>query len=239
GKYTALADSYLSHLEAFTHAGASLECKVRIRFVDSDELTSKDPAVVLGGVHGVIVPGGFGIRGVEGKIAAARYARENGIPFLGVCLGFQVATIEIARDVLGLEGASSTEFNPETKYPVICMMNEQKGIMDMGATMRLGAQDVLIQKDTEAYRLYGAEKVSERHRHRYEVNPEYIPRFEEAGWRFTGRAECGTRMEIGELSGHPFFVASQFHPEFKSKPMRPTPLHRGLVEAAINYRESL
>ena len=239
GKYTALADSYLSHLEAFTHAGASLECKVRIRFVDSDELTSKDPGSILGGVHGVIVPGGFGIRGVEGKIAAAKYARENGVPFLGVCLGFQVATIEIARDVLGLEGASSTEFNPETPHPVICLMSEQKGVVDMGATMRLGAQDVYISEGTRAHALYGSTRASERHRHRYEVNPEYIPRFEEAGWRFTGRSESGSRMEIGELEGHPFFVASQFHPEFKSKPMRPTPLHRGLVEAAVKYKESL
>ena len=237
GKYTSLADSYLSHLEAFTHAGAARECKVRIRFVDSDDLTSGSPEEILGGVHGIIVPGGFGTRGVEGKIAAARYARENNVPFLGVCLGFQIATIEICRDVLGLGMASSTEFDPDTPDPVICIMDEQKGVRDMGATMRLGAQDVVVAEGSRAYGLYGSALVSERHRHRYEVNPDYIDRIEAAGWRFTGRSECGTRMEIGELDGHPFFVASQFHPEFKSKPQRPSPLHQGLVDAAIAYKE--
>ena len=237
GKYTSLADSYLSHLEAFTHAGAARECKVRVRFVDSDELRNSDPSKVLEGVHGVIVPGGFGTRGVEGKIAAARYARENGIPFLGVCLGFQIATIEFCRDVLGLEMASSTEFDPDTPDPVICIMNEQKGIVDMGATMRLGAQDVVVKEGSKAHALYGSTLISERHRHRYEVNPEYISRLEAAGWRFTGRSECGTRMEIGELDGHPYFVASQFHPEFKSRPGRPSPLHLGLVRAAMEHRD--
>lgn len=235
GKYTALADSYLSHLEAFTHAGAARECKVKIRFVDSDELIAHDPAEILKGVHGVVVPGGFGIRGVEGKIAAARYARENGIPFLGVCLGFQIATIEICRDVLGLPKADSTEFDPDTPDPVICIMGEQIGVTDKGATMRLGAQDVVVADGSKARELYGSELISERHRHRYEVNPEYIPRMEAAGWKFTGRSDCGHRMEIGELDGHPYFVASQFHPEFKSKPEHPSPLHQGLVDAAIAY----
>ena len=235
GKYTALADSYLSHLEAFTHAGAARECKVKIRFVDSDELIAHDPAEILKGVHGVVVPGGFGIRGVEGKVAAARYARENGIPFLGVCLGFQIATIEICRDVLGLPKADSTEFDPDTPDPVICIMGEQIGVTDKGATMRLGAQDVVVADGSKARELYGSELISERHRHRYEVNPEYIPRMEAAGWKFTGRSDCGHRMEIGELDGHPYFVASQFHPEFKSKPEHPSPLHQGLVDAAIAY----
>ena len=176
GKYTSLADSYLSHLEAFTHAGAARECKVRIRFVDSDDLTTGSPEEILGGVHGIIVPGGFGTRGVEGKIAAARYARENNVPFLGVCLGFQIATIEICRDVLGLGMASSTEFDPDTPDPVICIMDEQKGVRDMGATMRLGAQDVVVAEGSKAYGLYGSALVSERHRHRYEVNPDYIDR---------------------------------------------------------------
>lgn len=239
GKYTSLADSYLSHLEAFTHAGAASECKVRIKFVDSDELVKNDPASILSDVHGVIVPGGFGIRGVEGKINAARYARENNIPFLGVCLGFQIATIEFCRHVLGLEMASSTEFNPDTPDPVICIMDEQKGIVNMGATMRLGAQDVHVLEGSKACELYGDRTlISERHRHRYEVNPDYISRIEEAGWKFTGRSECGTRMEIGELENHPYFVASQFHPEFKSKPWSPSPLHQGLVNAAIRYMES-
>ena len=238
GKYTALADSYLSHLEAFTHAGAASECKVRIKFVDSDDLTTGDPDEILGDVHGILVPGGFGIRGVEGKIVAAGYARENGIPFLGVCLGFQIATIEFCRNVLGLEKASSTEFDPRTPDPVICIMDEQKGIVDMGATMRLGAQDVFVKEGSMAAELYGSTQISERHRHRYEVNPDYIDRIEAAGWKFTGRSECGTRMEIGELEGHPYYVASQFHPEFKSKPTRPSPLHQGLVDAAIAYMEN-
>ena len=236
GKYTSLADSYLSHLEAFTHAGAARKCKVRVRFVDSDDLVRGSPDEILAGVDGVIVPGGFGTRGVEGMIAAARYARENGMPFLGVCLGFQIATIEIARDVLGLARATSTEFDPETPDPVICIMGEQLEITDMGATMRLGAQEVVVAEGSKARGLYGQERISERHRHRYEVNPEYIPRLEAAGWRFTGRSECGTRMEIGELEGHPYFVASQFHPEFKSRPERPSPLHLGLVMAAIGHR---
>lgn len=237
GKYTALADSYLSQLEALTHAGAERCCHVGIKFVDSDTLLHSDPGDILGDVDGILVPGGFGVRGVEGKIAAARYARENGVPFLGVCLGFQIATIEIARDVLGLEGADSTEFEPGTKHPVIFIMPEQAGVTQMGGTMRLGAQTVLVEKGSKAEALYGADRISERHRHRYEVNPGYIDRFEEAGWKFTGRSEDGTKMEIGELEGHPYFVASQFHPEFKSRPMKPSPLHQGLVDAAMAYRK--
>ena len=237
GKYTALADSYLSQLEALTHAGAERCCHVGIKFVDSDTLLHGDPGDILGDVDGILVPGGFGVRGVEGKIAAARYARENGVPFLGVCLGFQIATIEIARDVLGLDGADSTEFEPGTKHPVIFIMPEQAGVTQMGGTMRLGAQTVLVEKGSKAEALYGADRISERHRHRYEVNPGYIDRFEEAGWKFTGRSEDGTKMEIGELEGHPYFVASQFHPEFKSRPMKPSPLHQGLVDAAMAYRK--
>lgn len=237
GKYTALADSYLSHLEAFTHAGAEFRCKVKIRFVDSDDVLRPNGTELLENIDGILIPGGFGIRGVEGKIATARYAREKGIPFLGVCLGFQIATIEIARHILGLEGADSTEFEPYTKYPVITLMAEQKNVESMGATMRLGAQTVKVSEGSEAYSLYGSDTISERHRHRFEVNPEYIGKLEEAGWRFTGRSDDGTRMEIGELGGHPYFVASQFHPEFKSRPGKPSPLHKGLVEAAISYSE--
>ena len=234
GKYTALADSYLSHLEAFTHAGAARRCRVKVRFVDSDDVLA-DPEEILSGVNGVIVPGGFGTRGTEGMIAAARYARKNDVPFLGVCLGFQIATIEICRDVLGLKDATSTEFDPDTPDPVICIMGEQKGVTDMGATMRLGAQTVSISEGSKAFGLYDEGTVSERHRHRYEVNPGYIDRLESAGWHFTGRSECGTRMEIGELDGHPFFMAAQFHPEFRSRPGRPSPLHQGLVDAAIAH----
>ena len=238
GKYTALADSYLSHLEAFTHAGAARRCKVKIRFIDSDRFTTEEPAKLLDGCDGVLVPGGFGTRGVEGKIVAARYARENRIPFLGVCLGFQIATIEIARDVLALSDANSTEFDPNTSNPVIFILPEQAGVKDMGGTMRLGSQHVNIAAGSKAAVLYGATECNERHRHRYEVNPGYIDRFEAAGWRFTGRSDDGGKMEIGELEGHPFFVAAQFHPEFKSRPLSPSPLHQGLVDAAVAYSES-
>ena len=171
-------------------------------------------------------------------VSSARYARENKVPFLGVCLGFQIATIEFCRDVLGLAKASSTEFDPQTPDPVICILTDQKGVPDMGATTRLGAQEVHVEEGSKAHALYGRTVISERHRHRYEVNPDYIGMMEDRGWRFTGRSECGTRMEIGELDDHPFFVASQFHPEFKSRPTSPSPLHRGLVEAAIGFMES-
>ena len=239
GKYTKLADSYLSHIEAFAHAGAELDTKVHIKFIDSDDLISNDPEKLLNDVQGILVPGGFGVRGVEGKIIASRYAREHKIPFLGVCLGFQIATIGIARDLLGLKDANSTEFDERTKDPVIFMMGEQTDIEDKGATMRLGAQPVDVKEGSFAAKLYDATKISERHRHRYEVNPAYIERFEAVGWRFTGRSDNGRRMEIGELVDHPFFVASQFHPEFKSEPMNPTPLHLGLVRAALEYKKTL
>ena len=237
GKYTKLADSYLSHIEAFVHAGAEVGAKVHVKMIDSDNLI-KNGTSALDDVHGIIVPGGFGVRGVEGMIEATRYARENKVPFLGVCLGFQIATIGIARHVLGLKDANSTEFDESTKNPVIFMMGEQTTVEDKGATMRLGAQDVDVKEGSVAYGLYDATKISERHRHRYEVNPAYIDRFEEAGWLFTGRSDSGRRMEIGELKDHPFFVASQFHPEFKSEPMKPTPLHLGLVKAAVKFMES-
>lgn len=236
GKYTHLADSYLSHLEAFTHAGAAEDCRVRVRFMDSDSINSQTADGLLADVHGIIIPGGFGIRGVEGKIAATTYAREKGIPYSGVCLGFQVATIEIARNVLGLKDANSTEFNPRTPHPVIDIMPEQKSSCNMGGTMRLGLQKVIISEGTQAHELYGVTKAEERHRHRYEVNPNYIQALEGAGWKFSGRSEDGKRMEIGELEGHPYFVASQFHPEFKTRPSRPTPMHLGLVRAAVRFK---
>ncbi len=238
GKYTSLADSYLSHMEALTHAGSERKCKVHVKFVDSDTLLNGNPAALLSDVHGILIPGGFGNRGIEGKIEAARYARENKIPFLGVCLGFQIATIEISRHVLGLEDANSTEFDKDAKNPVICLMHEQEGVSDLGATMRLGAQTVILDKGSKAYELYGKEKISERHRHRYEVNNRYIDQLQAAGWKFVGRSENGITMEVGQLDDHPFFMASQFHPEFKSRPMRPSPLHVGLVDAAIEYKES-
>ena len=237
GKYTSLADSYLSHIEAFTHAGAKRNCKVRLKFVDSDSLLDSPPEEIMREVDGIIIPGGFGIRGVEGKIVAARFARESRVPFLGVCLGFQIATIEICRHVLNLNNANSTEFEPNTSSPSICLMNEQKGNEHMGASMRLGAQTVRLKEGSKAHDLYGSTEISERHRHRYEVNTEYVSDLENAGWIFTGRSDDDTRMEIGELENHPYFVASQFHPEFKSRPERPSPLHLGLVEAAIKHKK--
>lgn len=237
GKYTALADSYLSHLESFTHAGAKCDCNVKVRFIDSDRFLSEDHSILLKGCDGMLIPGGFGTRGVEGKIAAAKYARENRIPFLGVCLGFQVATIEIARDMLGIGRADSSEFDPDTPEPVITIMPEQKGVKDMGATMRLGSYHTVISEGSEAFDLYGGNGCDERHRHRYEVNEDYIDRLEAVGWHFTGRSEDGRRMEIGELENHPYFMAAQFHPEFKSRPLSPSPLHLGLVKAAIKHKE--
>ena len=236
GKYTALADSYLSHLESFTHAGAELDCGVKVRFIDSDRFLSESPEALLSGCDGMLIPGGFGTRGVEGKIVASNYARVNKLPFLGVCLGFQVATIGIARYVLGLEKADSSEFDPSTPDPVIMMMPEQKDISDMGGTMRLGSRHTVIAEGTKASKLYGSNGCDERHRHRYEVNPDYIDRLESAGWHFSGRSEDGKRMEIGELDGHPYFLAAQFHPEFKSRPLAPSPLHYGLVKAAMEFK---
>jgi CTP synthase len=169
----------------------------------------------------------------------ARYAREHQIPFLGVCLGFQIATIEIARDVLGMEGAHTTELDPQTKYPVVDLLPEQRGVVSKGGSMRLGAQKVLVKDGSKARELYGASDIMERHRHRFEVNPEYIEQLEGCGWVFTGRSEDGIKMEIGELKGHPYFVASQFHPEFKSRPRKPSPLHLGLIKAALEHKQRL
>ncbi len=236
GKYTHLADSYLSHLEAFHHAGAELGARIECRFFDSEKVEKDGISQELACCNAILIPGGFGSRGIEGKITTAKLARESNIPFLGVCLGFQIATIEIARDVLGMRGANTTELDPNTEYPVVDLLPEQRGVKDMGGSMRLGAQKVLVKEGSKAASLYGASEISERHRHRYEVNPDFIERFENAGWQFTGRSEDGIKMEIGELKGHPFFVACQFHPEFKSRPKKPSPLHLGLVKAALEHK---
>ncbi len=236
GKYTTLSDSYMSHIESFVHAGSGLRCGVKIRFIDSDRFMSEDPEHLLEGCDGILIPGGFGTRGIEGMIVAARFAREHDIPFLGICLGFQIATIEIARDVAGIAKADSTEFSPDTPDPVICIMPEQRNITGMGGTMRLGRFRTAISEGSKACSLYGGRVCDERHRHRYEVNQDYVQRLEKCGWRFSGRSEDGRRMEIGELEGHPFFMAAQFHPEFNSRPLSPSPLHRGLVMAAIKKK---
>ena len=235
GKYTHLKDSYISHIEAFHHASAAAGVRVNIKWVESMDIEKKGTSP-LEGVQGILVPGGFGDRGIEGKITAIEYARENEIPFQGVCLGFQLATVEFARHALGFDDANSTEFNPKTKHPVIDLLPEQRGVKSMGATMRLGAHLVDVDANSKTAKLYGAEPVTERHRHRYEVNPDYIAKLEGAGLKYVGRSDDGRRMEILELRGHPYFVASQFHPELKSRPLRPSPIHLGLVRAAAGVK---
>jgi CTP synthase len=237
GKYTHLADSYISHLEAFHHAGAELETLVELVFIDSEVVQEKGVTPDLAKVDGILIPGGFGSRGIEGKIMTARYARENGVPYLGVCLGFQIATIEIARHLLGMEGANTTEIDPETSFPVIDLLPEQREVKKKGASMRLGAQPVVVSEGSRSFELYGSKNlIMERHRHRYEVNPKYIEQFESIGWKFAGKAPDNVKMEIGELQDHPYFMASQFHPEFKSRPGKPSPLHYGLVRAALQRK---
>ena len=232
GKYTDLKDSYISHEETLRYAGALEGGRVRIRWLEAPDLEDAGSVEALDGVSGVLVPGGFGSRGAEGKIMAARWARENKVPYLGVCFGFQLAVVEFARNVLGLEGANSVELDPDSPHPVVDLLPEQREVTEKGATMRLGDHDVAL--DTGIAReLYGRDSIQERHRHRFEVNPDYIERFKAAGLRFTGRDTSGRRMEVLELEGHPYFIASQFHPEFKSRPDAPSPLHLGLVRAAL------
>ncbi|RLF78852.1 CTP synthetase [Thermococci archaeon] len=232
GKYVKLADSYLSIKEALKHSSVANDVKAKIRWIEAEDL-EKEGFKLLEGVHGIIVPGGFGARGSEGKIMAIQYARENDIPFLGICFGFQLTVVEFARHVLGLEGANSTEINPQTPHPVVDLMPEQRDLDKLGGTMRLGAYPIKIKKGTLAHRVYGKELVYERHRHRWEVNPEYIEQLEKAGLVFSGIAgDDERRMEILELPDKHYFIATQFHPEFKSRPMNPAPVFRGLVKAA-------
>jgi CTP synthase len=238
GKYTHLKDSYISHMEALNHTGALTGGKVKIRWLEAEDIEEgkvKDP---FNGLHAILVPGGFGWRGSEGKMMAARYARERGMPFLGICLGFQMATAEFARNVLGLEEANSSEFNPRTPHPVIDLLPEQRTMKDLGGTMRLGSHEVLLDPGSKVYKLYKSDVIYERHRHRYEVNPDYIERIEEAGLKYVGRAPDMIRMEVFQLDGHPYYIGCQFHPELKSRPTRPAPLFVGLVSAAIAYKRS-
>jgi CTP synthase len=219
--------------EALKHAGLHNGCSVSVRWVDAENMSYEETVELLETVDGVLVPGGFGSRGWEGKILACRAARENRIPYLGICLGMHVAVSEFARHVVGLEGANSTEMDPETPYPVIDLLPEQKGIEDLGGTMRLGAQAVELSEGTRARELYGDAVIFERHRHRYEVNNLYREQLTAAGLVVCGTFEEGRLVEIIELPDHPWFVASQFHPEFKSRPTRPAPLFRGFVAAAL------
>ncbi len=237
GKYVKLHDAYLSVHESLKHAGVEHGCRVRVRWVDAENMSYEEAAETLDSVDGVLVPGGFGSRGWEGKILACRVARERRIPYLGICLGMHVAVSEFARHI-GLEGANSTEMDPETPYPVIDLLPEQKEIEDLGGTMRLGAQAVELVEDTQAREAYGEPVVHERHRHRYEVNNQYRPQLEEAGLVVSGTYQEGRLVEIVELPDHPWFVASQFHPEFKSRPTRPAPLFREFVGAALERARS-
>jgi CTP synthase len=234
GKYVKLHDAYLSVHEALQHSGIHHGCRVRVRWVDAEGMSLEDAYEAFDAVDGILVPGGFGSRGWEGKILACRVARERGIPYLGVCLGMHVAVSEFARHVVGFAGANSTEMDPETPYPVIDLLPEQKEIEDLGGTMRLGAQAVELVEGTRARESYGEAVVHERHRHRYEVNNHFRPRLEEAGLVVSGTFQEGRLVEIAELADHPWFVASQFHPEFKSRPTRPAPLFRDFVGAALD-----
>jgi len=236
GKYVQLHEAYLSVWEALKHSAFHHGRKLELLWVDSEEITPTTVADRLGCADGVIVPGGFGQRGIEGKIEAIRYCREGKVPFLGVCLGMQCAVAEFARGVCDMPGANSTEFDPETAFPVIDLLPEQKNVEDMGGTMRLGASRVTLVEGTRAQAAYGADEVWERHRHRYEVNNDLRPRLEAAGLVVSGTDPGGRLVEICELPGHPWFVASQFHPEFKSRPTRPAPLFRDFVGAAARLR---
>jgi CTP synthase len=233
GKYVKLQDAYLSVHEALKHAGIQHRTGVRVRWVDAEGMSLEEAAADLERSDGILVPGGFGSRGWEGKITACRIARERGIPYLGICLGMHVAVSEFARNVVGLEGANSTEMDPETPYPVIDLLPEQKEIEDLGGTMRLGADAVDLVEGTRAFAAYGEPVIHERHRHRYEVNNHFRPRLVEAGLVVSGTFQEGRLVEIVELPDHPWFVASQFHPEFKSRPTRPAPLFREFVGAAL------
>lgn len=233
GKYIALQDAYKSIYESLIHAGIFNDAKVVIRKVDSEEIEKHGVKKALGGVSGILVPGGFGYRGIEGKVRAIQYARENNIPFLGLCLGMQCAVIEFARNVCGLKGANSTEFKRNAKYPLISLLEEQHKVKDMGGTMRLGAYPCKIKKGTLAHKAYGKESVLERHRHRYEFNNKYRKLLEKKGMVFSGIFQKKNLVEIVELRDHPYFLAVQFHPEFKSKPDKAHPLFREFIKAAL------
>jgi CTP synthase len=231
-----LQDAYKSIYESLTHAGAANDCGVDLVIIDAEEIERDGAEKYLSGVAGILVPGGFGDRGAEGKIAATRYAREHGIPFLGLCLGMQIATIEFARHVCGLSKSNSTEFDPKTPDPVICLMEEQKEMPDKGGSMRLGTWPALLKKDSLAHHAYGHTEIAERHRHRWEFNNAYRELMERAGLSISGTSLDGMLVEIMELPDHPWFLAVQFHPEFQSKPNAPHPLFKGFVEACSRQK---
>ena len=239
GKYIQLHDAYISVVEALKHGGIASRCVVHIRWVDSETVTDENASRLLSGADGVLVPGGFGDRGIEGKISAIRYAREHGVPFLGLCLGMQMAVVEFARHVLGWPDAHSTELNPDTTHPMVHLMPDQNGVTDIGGTLRLGSYPCVLDKTTKAYALYGEAVIQERHRHRYEINNAYRKELQDAGLTLSGLSPDGRIVEMIELKSHPFFLATQAHPELKSRPNRPHPLFRGFVAAALEHKRSL
>jgi CTP synthase len=235
GKYIQLHDAYLSIVEALQHGGIAKRASVKIRWIDAEEVSAENVTHQLGDVDGILIPGGFGIRGVEGKIQAIRYAREKQIPFLGICLGMQMAVVEFARHVLGYTGANSIELDSETLYPVIALMSEQDKVVNLGGTLRLGAYPCVLKEGTKAAKLYRMREISERHRHRYEVNNEYREKLEKNGMLLSGLSPDGKIVEMIEIQEHPYFIGTQGHPELKSRPNRVHPLFRGLIEAAVEY----
>jgi CTP synthase len=239
GKYASLADSYVSVNQALTHAGAVNGVSPRISWIESEEFERKEDRLsLLDSFDGVVLPQGFGSRGVEGKIAAANQARIDGIPYLGLCFGFQLASVSFARHVLGLKGANSTEVDPDTPYPVIDLLPEQREVSDLGGTMRLGGHDVFIKRPSRAYDIYRSEKIRERHRHRFEFNQTFLKRFEEKGMRYSAFSDGGRRAEILELEGHPFYMATQFHPEYISRPELPEPIYVAFVAACARRMQA-
>ncbi|WP_164217613.1 CTP synthase [Virgibacillus sp. YIM 98842] len=239
GKYVELPDAYLSVVEALKHAGFDFDADIKVHWINSEKLTEDGIREALSKVDGIIVPGGFGDRGIEGKISAIKYARENNVPFLGICLGMQLATVEFARNVLGLEGAHSTEINPATAHPIIDLLPEQKDVEDMGGTLRLGIYPCELKDGTKTKAAYDEQDViHERHRHRYEFNNLYRDQMEQNGFIFSGLSPNGRLVETIEIEGHPWFVACQFHPEFTSRPTRPQGLFKGFIGASVTHRES-
>jgi len=238
GKYIELQDAYKSIYEALTHAGAANDTKVDIVRLDAEAIEKAGPETYLNGLQGILIPGGFGDRGTEGKIASARYARESGIPYFGICLGMQIAVIEFARNVCGLKNATSTEFDKSAEHPVISMMEEQKKVKQLGGTMRLGTWVTDLKPDTKAYEMYQTSTITERHRHRYEFNEDYKDQLEASGLVISGISPKGELAEMIELPSHPFYVACQFHPEFLSKPNTPHPLFNGFVKAALQHHRA-
>lgn len=237
GKYVELQDAYKSILESFVHAGAANECKVNVHTIQSEFVDASNVEEKIGGMDAVLVAPGFGERGLEGKIVAIKFAREHNVPFFGICLGMQMCVVEFARDVLGLKEAASAEVNPSTPYPVIDLMEDQKSTTIKGGTMRLGAYECQLDRDSLAYKIYGTEIISERHRHRYEFNGDFLERMEEGGLKATGRNPETGLVEIVEIPTHPFFIGVQFHPEYKSTPEKPQPIFVAFVKATMEFRK--